>query len=307
MRKVIGTASALALVASMSATPSFAAGVPASAPSGDTSTAAQGVCNDDLATLQNDEGDWSTRLVFGTSPTATDPVEVSDTRVETSAQPDLLSAVISFSDVSAVGSTDLTRNGQSPNIFAKDARARTVTYANHSYDFTAQFTTTTSFSYDCEMTKLVHTTTTTPGTPAGPVQGFYTNPGNGDCQGVPNTNPNWGQDLGQGCIFTKTGDGTPAIPGTSVTTSAPVRQAASDTSHTIPQDDTASGTGTELNGGQRTFTNQSLKVMAVVCNSPTKNPGTWRAQNGYDGGLCSYATFTSLGTPTIPSNSLPTT
>ena len=44
----------------------------------------------------------------------------------------------------------------------------------------------------------------------------------------------------------------------------------------------------------------------VICNSPTKNPGTWRNQNGY-GGACSTALFSSLaGIPEpIPSNSLP--
>ena len=44
----------------------------------------------------------------------------------------------------------------------------------------------------------------------------------------------------------------------------------------------------------------------VICISPTKNPGTWRNQNGYTG-ECSTALFYSLaGIPEpIPSNSLP--
>jgi hypothetical protein len=44
----------------------------------------------------------------------------------------------------------------------------------------------------------------------------------------------------------------------------------------------------------------------VICISPTKNPGTWRNQNGYTG-ACSTALFYSLaGIPDpIPSNSLP--
>jgi hypothetical protein len=44
----------------------------------------------------------------------------------------------------------------------------------------------------------------------------------------------------------------------------------------------------------------------VICISPGKNPGTWRAQNGYTG-TCSTALFYSLeGIPEpIPSNSLP--
>ena len=44
----------------------------------------------------------------------------------------------------------------------------------------------------------------------------------------------------------------------------------------------------------------------VICISPTRNPGTWRTQNGYTG-TCSTALFNSLaGIPEpIPSNSLP--
>ena len=43
---------------------------------------------------------------------------------------------------------------------------------------------------------------------------------------------------------------------------------------------------------------------AVICNSPEKNPGKWRPQNGYTGD-CSTALFISLGTFPIRSNSLP--
>jgi hypothetical protein len=54
----------------------------------------------------------------------------------------------------------------------------------------------------------------------------------------------------------------------------------------------------------------------VVCNSPTKNPGTWRGQNGYTNAQCATlgATFYSLvqepdpvgiQDPPIPSSSLP--
>lgn len=307
MKKYIALAAACATALTpVLSVPSFAAGVPAAA-SGATTATAQGVCDADVGALLP-AGDWTTHLAFGSSPTATDPVEVGGTRAETpgTRAPDLTSAVLSFSDVTAAGATQLTRNGQSPNIFAKDAIARTVTYANSSYQFTAQYTTTTTFSYTCEMTQKVAHTVTIPGVPAGPVEGYYTNPGGGDCHGIDNTNPHWGQTIGA-CEFHKTGDGTPAIPPSTSTTYTYDRQPSSDTSHTISQNDTASGNGTELNGGAYTFNNQSLKVAAVVCNSPTKNPGTWRAQNGYLGlgGACSTATFTSLGTATIPSNSLP--
>lgn len=308
MKKYIALAAACATALTpILSTPSIAAGVAAPA-NGDTTAAAQGACAADLAALQNSAGDWSIALVFGATPTATDPVEVGGTRAETAGTraPDLTSAVLSFSDVTAAGASHLTRNGQSPNIFTLDAIARTVTYANSSFQFTAQYTTTTTFAYTCEMTQKVAHTVTVPAVPAGPVEGYYTNPGNGDCHGIDNTHEKWGQTFGA-CEFHKTGDGTPAVPSSTTTTYTFDRQPGSDTSHTTTQDDTAPGSGTELNGGQYTFSNQSLKVAAVVCNSPGKNPGSWKPQNGYLGlgGACSTATFTSLGTTTIPSNSLP--
>ena len=42
----------------------------------------------------------------------------------------------------------------------------------------------------------------------------------------------------------------------------------------------------------------------VICNSPLKNPGVWRNQNGYTG-VCSTALFFSLSPLPIHSNSLP--
>ena len=303
MKKTITTLAVCATALSpLAVGPAFAAHIPTSA----TTSGAQAVCAADAMALGTE---FSAETVFAAEPVGiTDPVEVAGTRVETpgTRMPDLASAVVSYSNVTAAGATQLTRNGQSPNIFANDATARTVTYANSSYQFGADFSRTATFSYACQITEKVTKVTTTPGTPAGKVKGFYTNPGNGDCRGINTDNPNWGQDVGA-CIFTKTGDGDPAVPGTTVTTVTYERRAGLDTSHLVDQETIAPGTGTELAGGQYTFDNQNLKVQVVVCNSPTKNPGTWRAQNGYDGGLCSYATFASLGTATIPSNSLPTT
>lgn len=43
---------------------------------------------------------------------------------------------------------------------------------------------------------------------------------------------------------------------------------------------------------------------AVVCNSPERNPGKWRNQNGYTGD-CSTTLFNSLSSISIHSNSLP--
>lgn len=42
----------------------------------------------------------------------------------------------------------------------------------------------------------------------------------------------------------------------------------------------------------------------VICNSPLKNPGVWRAQNGYTG-TCSTAAFLALGSALVHTNSVP--
>jgi hypothetical protein len=62
------------------------------------------------------------------------------------------------------------------------------------------------------------------------------------------------------------------------------------------------GVSTVIEDGETTTSVED----GVICISPTKNPGTWRNQNGYTG-TCSTAVFYSLaGIPDpIPSNSLP--
>jgi hypothetical protein len=42
----------------------------------------------------------------------------------------------------------------------------------------------------------------------------------------------------------------------------------------------------------------------VICNSPLKNPGVWRNQNGYTG-VCSTEKYLSLGTAFVHTNSVP--
>jgi len=69
--------------------------------------------------------------------------------------------------------------------------------------------------------------------------------------------------------------------------------------------------GLQLTGQSTSVVNEDEVVITqdgVICISPTKNPGTWRNQNGYTG-TCSTALFYSLaGIPEpIPSNSLPPT
>lgn len=204
--------------------------------------------------------------------------------------------VVSFSNVDASGASHLTRNGKSPNIFALDAVAHTVTYDNSTYDYTGTFNITTTFSYACSATQHI---------PA--VQGTTRLETQGECADRVTHDPDLGPHVipGQYCLDLSHRLNV-TVPGTPAQDNADPEDS---TTGTVDQAGTATGGDTELNGGQYTFQNQSLPVAAVVCISPTKNPGTWRAANNYAGlgGTCGYTLFQSLGTSTIPSNSLPYT
>lgn len=63
-------------------------------------------------------------------------------------------------------------------------------------------------------------------------------------------------------------------------------------------------TRTEMINESNPNTFETTLSGAVVCNSPEKNPGKWRPQNGYTG-ECSTALFNSLPGMPIHSNSQP--
>ena len=224
--------------------------------------------------------------------------EVPGTRTETPGSRQIApgALVVSFSNVDASGASHLSRNGLSPNIFATDAVAHTVTYDNSTYAFTATYNITTTFSYSCDVTQHI---AAVPGS-----TGLETE---GDCASRVAQDPELGPHVNPGlyCLdlshrLTVTTPGTPAQDNADPEDS---------TTGTVDQAGTASGGDTELNGGLYTFQNQSLQVSAVVCNSPGSKAGSWRAQNSYAGagGACSTATFMSLAPNTgIPSVSLPT-
>jgi hypothetical protein len=67
------------------------------------------------------------------------------------------------------------------------------------------------------------------------------------------------------------------------------------------------GTTTVLNPAPYVDPDASGSGQVVICISPGRNPGAWRAQNGYDGSIkpCSRAWYDELGS--TPSVSVPTT
>ena len=72
---------------------------------------------------------------------------------------------------------DPYRNGGSVNMFGM-REAIGGHYSNSAYDFTADFKTTYTHPYTCDIYKAVYHPAVAPGT----VQGYYTNPGEGDCR-----------------------------------------------------------------------------------------------------------------------------
>jgi hypothetical protein len=206
--------------------------------------------------------------------------------------------VLSFTNVDASGASHLSRNGLSPNIFATDAVAHTVTYSNSTYDFTGTFNITTTFSFSCDVTEHIpavapSTRTETEGECASRIA-----TSDDPALKPPAINPGlYCMDPDHRLTIT--------VPGTPAQDNADPQDS---TTGTVDQAGTALGQDTELNGGPFTFNNQSLQVSAVVCISPGSKGGAWKPQNGYlgGGGTCSTATFLALPpTGSIPSVSLP--
>jgi len=192
---------------------------------------------------------------------------------------------------------DPFRNGGSVNMFGIQ-EAVGGHYSNSAYDFTADFTTTYAHPYTCNIMKA----TFHPGTPAGPVQGFYTNPvdnSRGDCAGIGTDNPHWGEDIGA-CKFTPTGPGTPAVPPSHDNPVLVTNVAGG--SYNQDQTDTLAA---HESFGAGFDTSQTLIIgQVVVCisssKSGTKLPGAWSAQNGYTGGKCTTTWYTTGATVGVP-------
>jgi hypothetical protein len=281
MRKFTAAVSAFALVASMTSAPAFAA-VPVQA---GTQSEIDSQCELDLPLDTNNITYTTEALITGESSGA--PVEVAGSREEVPDSRTPSGTITGATGVDASESTQLVRHGKSPNIFATDVRAASVTYSNSEYDFTADYETTTTFSYVCQVTQHART-------------GSYVHngtPGVNDCDAktASTTNTNWGDDWGN-CLW---------IEGQSVDSAA----SQFNTNHTIDQVDTEFDVpGHETSGGPYTFFESDALFDAVVCISPGSKGGTWRAQNNYGGlgGACSTATFNATAPGTaIPSASLP--
>jgi hypothetical protein len=305
MTKIVATLFAC----STSLTPLIATPVFAVTASPSTSSSMASVCAMDLganaAVVLHDGTPSFTTEVDVTSTLEGTPTEVPGTRVESPGSR-FGTGTVTYSGTSIVG--DPFRTGGSVNLFG-DQVATQKNWSNSEYDFNADFATVTTYAYSCIVTQ--QTETYHPAVPPTPIQGYYVNCDFGNGQGNDNSGvcedgsqpqgscaahnaqgssfPRWGTDTEQ-CKFIKTADatlGSDAYWELDTPTARPDLT----TLHTIDETNTASAMGHEVNGGPFTQIGNWLAGKVVVCNSPTRLPGVWRAQNGYSGAKCTTAYF----------------
>ena len=291
--KIINLLASTALVAT-SFTPLFVAPAFASIlPSSATTSTMASTCAADLAPyagvmLHNGTLAYFTEVVE-TGQIDGPATEVAGSRIETPGSR-FGTGTATYSNLSISGSP--FRTGGSVNMFG-DQVATHKNWAGSEYDFTANYSTTTTVSYACHVTQL--TETYVPAVPGHVVEGYYvnngTNPsgGGGSCAGLSSNNPHFGEDLGN-CIFMKTADAVEGTP-ESWTLNAPVDRTDLTHAHTVDETNTATGNGHEVNGGPFTQIGSWLAGKVVICISPKKLPGTWTTQNGYIGNKCNTAYF----------------
>lgn len=217
---------------------------------------------------------------------------------------------------------DPYRVGGSVNMFGLQG-ARNKNWPGSEYDFTADYSTTTTISYNCEVSQVTETYHPAVFIPGRKVQGYYINcdfgqgQGNdnggtcedvgqpqGSCQAHNNTGdslPFWGEDTNQ-CKFIKTGDAVEEVNEPEYwTTNPPIVRAELGTSHTVDETNVAEDVaGHEVNGGPWTEVAPAGTLwnagQVVICISPSKTvkggvPGAWANHNGYMGSKCTTAWF----------------
>ena len=296
-------------------------------PTGTTTGSMQAACVADLAirvdetaTLHDGSLIWSTQYNVS-GQTSGSPVEVGGTRAEIPGTR-FGTGTPTYSNIQIVG--DPYKVGGSVNMFGLQG-AKNKNWPNSTFQFTADFDTTTTFSFGCTVTE--QTETYVPPVPGHYIQGYYLvhKDGHGNEEGTQQScdaftalapllpdgsdaPPWWGIDFdptnveadhGQ-CDFIKTADADPGsdeewIPG------APVVHPELSPALTVDQVDRASGTGTETNGGPYTEVASPGTLwnagQVVICISPSKTvkggvPGAWANQNGYLGTKCTTAWYT---------------
>ena len=238
------------------------------------------------------------------------PTEVAGTRVETPGTR-IGTGSATYTGLSIAGNP--YRTGGSVNLFG-DQVATQKNWSNSEYDYTAQFATVTTFSYECQVTQQTetyHPAVTIPGRPA--LGSYIVDPAligapqyNAQLQACNAFNAQapvapdysapgfWGNPTQGPCVFEEI---SPAVDPVNEpeywTPNAPIDRVDLLTTHTVDETNFATNSGRELNGGPWTQAGSWFVSKVVVCNSPLKLPGTWRPQNGYVGTKCTTTYFYS--------------
>jgi hypothetical protein len=195
------------------------------------------------------------------------------------------SSTITYSGATLTG--DVGRIGGSPNMF-KAVAYDTKTYSASLVDRTWETSVTDIYPFTCDRYHDEVVTVVDPGTGSG-------NPGAGDCIGNPSDGSQNGVGPGNGAIHSNPHsachrDGVTYEHTWVLDESVPYEFGVTTLGSELEIDYSVAIPFDEHNGPYDIYT------AAVVCISPAgsptkKNPGTWRAQNGYDGTNCNTAYY----------------
>jgi hypothetical protein len=283
---------------------------PAMAQSATTASTMAGTCTADLganaAVLLHDGSPSFATEVVQTGEVDGAPSEVPGSRVETPGSR-FGTGSATYSNLAISGNP--FRTGGSVNMFG-DQVATLKHWANSEYDFTAQYATLTTFSYQCQVTQQTETYHPAVHIPGHPVLGYYIvdpdtrgneeaaqnscNAFNAQAPIAPDYNAPgfWGVTPHGNCIFVKTADAVDPVDEPEYwTLDAPLDRTDLLTSHTVDETNYASGNGHEANAGPWTQSGSWLAAKVVICISPKKLPGIWTKQNGYLGDKCTTSWF----------------
>jgi hypothetical protein len=293
-----------------SLTPFMVAPAFAATPSSAATSTMASTCATDLGayasvTLHDGSPSFSTEVVETGSADGT-PTEVAGTRVETPGSR-FGTGTATYSGLSIAGNP--YRTGGSVNMFG-DQVATQKNWANSEYDFTAQYATVTTFSYECHVTQQTETYHPAVFIPGHPVLGRYVvDPdANGNeeakqqsCNAANALAPTaplwtapgfWGDSPHANCIFVQTAEATDDVNEPEYwTLDNPTDRPDLNSAHSLDETNYADDNGHEANAGPWTQSGSWFVGKVVVCISPTKLPGTWRTQNGYAGTKCNTTYF----------------
>jgi hypothetical protein len=247
----------------------------------------QSQCDALAAAHDTGNGDiWSAEVVEGDVSLVSGPTEVEGTRdIDESS----IAGAGTYVPAALEIRGDPFRTGGSVNLFG-DQWSTAGYYPDSTYNFSASYDSTFAHAFSCNIMNAVYHAAVEH--PAVPPEGYYTNNGTapsqaeGSCQGLSPANPHWGTDLGN-CKWTQTAPGEDAYTDPAYDDPAYWDDATvvgNEAGTAVNQDQSDNLAGFEDHGGRVDVTGEYFVGKAVICISPGPKGGSWRTQNGYNGG-----------------------